>query len=681
MLTSIAWLNDYLDRPVDADEADRLLTDLGFPIDFRREAESGDTALEVEITSNRGDCLSHVGQARDIAATSGRSLKYPDTDLPNVSDESATSLVTVENNEPELCPVYTARIIRGVKVGPSPDWLVERLHAIGQDSINNVADITNYVLMELGQPLHAFDLNKLAGPKIVVRMAKPGEKIDALNAESYELRPDSLVIADADVPVAIAGVMGGEHSKVTEDTTDVLLEAAGFDIESVRNTVRALKVEVKNKPGTESSYRFERGIDPCAVEVASKRAARLIVELCGGTICEGGVRVGADEPEPKHVAMRVARCNALLGIDVPVEAMVGYFNRLGLQPKLNADQTAIDCTIPTFRLDLSREADLIEEIARMHGLEHLPVSDKIHIVARPVQQDVAARRLVRQVLVAHGFHEAMTMSFLTPKRAKRFVPAGHDFVELQQGIRKRETALRPIILPNLLASRKLNQDVGNHDVCLFETAHTWSRKDGQIVESQRLTLLADVGNDPATTLRALRGAIAELVETLTAEGRLTVEPVDVPNLTAAGRLLLNDQPIGTLGLVDDVTRDLFELQTGVATADLDLPTLIGDYPPDRQVGALPRFPGIERDLSIVVDDDVRWSTIEQTVRAVDPEMMEQLDFLTTYRGKPIPAGRKSVSFRMTFRDPEKTLRHDQVDPQVAAVVERLRRDVNAELRT
>lgn len=673
MKISLDWLNRYLDQPVSADQAERLLSAQGLPIESR-EAAGDDLVLDVEVTSNRSDCLSHVGVAREIAAGSDRRLKLPDAALPSEAEEPAAALTSVVNEREDLCPVYTARVIRGVKVGPSPAWLVKRLEAIGLRGVNNVVDVTNFVLMEMGQPLHAFDLARLAGRRIVVRAAKAGEGFTAIDGTKHTLTDQMLVIADAARPVAVAGVMGGLDSEVGAATTDVLLESAQFAPLSVRRTSRRLKLS------SDSSHRFERGIDPRGVERASRRAAALIVELAGGALAQGVLRAGADEPTPRAVTMRVARCNSLLGLAIPPEHMVNWLERLGLEPHLDPARQTITCRIPTHRLDLAREVDIIEEVARLHGVEDVPVSQRIHIVARAAQPHVAARQQLGRVLTAHGYHETVNFSFIAPRLGELFVPADAAAVMIDDERRKAEPMLRPSLLPSLMACRKSNQDVGNADLRLFEAASTWTLQQGRIVERRMLALLCDAPN-AQHAVRDVRGTIEELIRRLAGSAvKLEFKPMTQANFNAAAGIVLDGAGLGIIGAVDRPALERFDLQTPVAAAELEMDPLLAPYPPTVRVAQLPRFPGIERDLSIIVREQIAWDQIEQEIRAANPALLETLDFVTTYRGKPIAKGFKSATLRLTFRDPQTTLRHDQVDVQIAAVVQRLKETLAAELR-
>lgn len=686
MKISLHWLNDYLDPPVAADApgiVDDLLTGHGFPIEDTVSLADGDTLFDVEVTSNRGDCLSHLGVARELAAATGATLQRPDCGLPDTAGKPVSEITRVQVREPDACPLYSARVVTGVKVGPSPDWLRAKLQAVGLRPVNNVVDITNFVLLELGQPLHAFDLNKLAGKKVVVRNAEAGEKFTAIDGTKHELRNDMLVIADAEKPQAIAGVMGGADSEVGDDTTDLLLESAIFEPLQVRRTSRALKL------ASDSSFRFERGVDPAGVERASRRAAALIVELAGGKLAEGVIRIGTPPSESEatpRITLRAQRCRALLGLELTASQQADHLNRLELSAKVEGD--TVVAHIPSFRLDLRREVDLIEEIARLHGLDAIPIKPKLELVARPPQDTVQAKRLIGDVMVAHGYHETITFSFINPDLATPFLPPEAEALLLEGDHKKDEPMLRPSLLPSLLQCRKLNQDAGNHGVRLFESASTWAVVDGQTVETVKLALLRDAegpgGVDEA--LRALRGAIDEAVEALggsAAQRAITIQPMEPAAagvFSAAGTVKTGEQTLGVMGLIADATRDRFNVQTPQVAAELEVSALLALYPPTRQVGALPKFPGIERDLSVVVDEAVAWTKIAAAVDDAGPAMLEDLAFLGVYRGKPIPAGRKSVSLRMRFRDPATTLRHEQVDPQVAAVLASLTDAVGAELR-
>lgn len=674
MKTSLKWLNTYLDRPIDADEAEHLLTDAGFPVEGREPVLGGaDLMLDVEVTSNRPDVLSHVGVAREIAARGGRSLRPPACGLPEAGGAAVASLASVRVAEPALCPAYTARVITGVQVGPSPDWLREAIEAVGGRSVNNVVDVTNYVLLELGQPLHAFDLGKLAGRGVHVRCATDGEPFTAIDGTKHKLRPHMLVIADDNEPVAVAGVMGGKDSEVVETTTDLLIESADFEALSVRRTSRQLKLS------SDSSFRFERGVDPRGVDAASRRACELILQVAGGTLAEGVIRVG-DEPGPlRTIELWPQRTAALLGVDLPAEAQAAHLNALGIETHVAGD--TLTATVPSYRLDLLREVDLIEEVARQHGLDNIPLKHTIDIVAHHPQPSVQARRAMTEVLVAHGYHETVTPSLMALDDAEPFYVTGEP-ASLNAEMRRQDNTLRPAVLPSLLACRKLNQDGGNTGVKLFELASGWSRRDGKIAEGRQLALIRDAA-DAQQAVSELKGTIAELVHVLGGESavsNMAFEPIEDPWYAAAAVIKLNGSPAGSVGLLASRLTDHFALQTPVASALICVEGFMSLYPPTHSAAALPKYPAIERDLSVVVEEQVAWQAIASAVAGARPDLLESTEFVGTYRGKQVDKGKKSVTLRMQFRDPERTLRHDQVDPQVASVVQALMAQVGAELR-
>ena len=673
MKVSLDWLNRLLSPAIDVEEAERLLTAGGFPVE-ETEAVGDDTMIDVEVTSNRPDVLSHVGVAREIAARSERTLNAPSCDTPAEAGSAVEGLASVINDADDLCPLYTARVITGVKIGPSPDWLVQALEAVGQRSVNNVVDITNFVLLELGQPLHAFDLNLLADKKIVVRRAIKDEPFEAIDHSAHKLQEDMLVIADGEKPVALAGVMGGSQSEVNDDTTDLLIESAIFDELAVRRASRKLKLF------SDSSFRFERGVDPLGVEKASRRCCELILELAGGTLAKGVIRVGQNSPAATALTLRTQRTRDLLGIDLSDEQQAGLLNALGIDA--SADAGKLTAKIPSYRLDLTREIDLIEEIARQHGLANIPTRSKINIVAHHPQDNVEAKRLIVETLVAHGYHETITPSLIPLKDAEQFV-VNAEPASLNSDMRRQDNTLRAAVLPSLLACRKLNQDVGNSAVKLFEIASGWGKRHGDIKEGRQLAIIRDA-DDAQQAVSEMKGTIAEMVHALggaSVSDSLSFGTIEDPWYEVAAIIKLGDTPTGSFGLVKQSLTDHFGLQTRIVSALICMESIAKLYPPKHEAGELPRYPAIERDLSVVVDEATPWQQIAETVDGANPALLESTNFVGTYRGKQVGKGKKSVTLRMQFRDPSTTLRHEQVDPQVETVVKALGEKVGAELRS
>jgi phenylalanyl-tRNA synthetase beta chain len=675
MKISLEWLGQFLNGSLAAEQLADALTNGGLPVETI-EQHGNDAVLDVEVTSNRGDCLSHVGVARELGALLNRPFK----ETPPKAAESATAASTVTSvaiEAPELCPHYTARVIRGVRIGPSPDWMVRRLEAVGLRPINNVVDVTNYVMFEMGQPLHAFDFDKLDGRRIVVRQAKAGEKLVSIDGHERALKGDMLVIADASRPVALAGVMGGRDSEVSDATVNVLLESARFDPLSVRKTARALMMR------SDSSYRFERGIDPTLPERASCRAAQLILEIAGGELLKGVVSAGATGYTPKKLALRLARMRQVLGVDLPTHEVVQALARLGFTP---VDQGKhINVVVPSHRLDVNIEVDLVEEAARVIGYDKVPVQDEIAIRVTPPEPDAATVETIRDTLVGAGFFEAITVSFVSDNLAADFVSAeaaGRSGSELplprtDANVRKADAYLRPSILPGLLEAVRRNETVGTLDAKLFEIGSTFGLDaGGNIVEHRRIALLG------GAELRDARGVVETILERLDPDRAVRVVPDSRPGFgkNASGRIEWGGEVIGHLGKTDRKVADTLSLRDLPAGAELDLAPLLAGAKHVKQLHPLPKFPAVRRDLTLDVAESVPYQKIESLVREVKPELLENLEYVTTYRGKPLAKGQKSVTMTLVFRSPTETLTGEAVEASVQRVIEAAKRDLNATLR-
>ena len=677
MKTSVTWLNDYLDPPLDADRQADLLTAAGFPYDGGETAPNGEPWQEIETTSNRGDCLCHVGLAREAALLGGVTLKSPEG-RPVESGPPVADLVEVRNLAPDQCPLYTARIIRNVTVGPSPEWLQRRLEAIGLVPRNNLVDATNFVLFELGQPTHVFDLDLLRGHRIEIRPARAGETMQPLGegATTLELVEGDLVIADAERPVALAGVKGGAETAVTANTRHVLLEAATFDPVAVRSASR------RHRISSDSSYRFERGVHPAEVGAAADRLAALILEIAGGELCQGVVADGRPIPSPRTVSMRPARCRAILGIEIADDEIERLLTGLGLAPRRTDDR--FECTVPPRRLDLEREADLIEEIARTHGLERLPVAETIHIRAvapRPTDQALNA---IRTELVGLGFHETITHTLVGREAAAPFVPHGRRPLEVDDERAAAEPVLRPSVLPSLLRVAAHNHDLGTTSVRLFETASTFDQGEDGHHEARRLGFLvdppADLDSRDATELgQAAFGIARTSVDRLAARlgvRQVTVEPTDAAGLAPAAAVIFDGDRVGVIGLVSEHARARHGIERPIAAAELELApgglaAAMNGWPRDTAARDLAAFPAIERDLTVIVPESVVWRDLESASVAAEPPLLETVEFVTVFRGGRLPADRKAVTLRLRFRAADRTLRHEEVDPGVAMVTSAL----------
>jgi len=696
MLTSLAWLNRYLDRPVTADEAEHALMEAGFPIESRESLPSGDIKLDVEITSNRGDCLCHVGLAREVAAKTGRALKQPDFKEPAASGEKVAQALTLDNRHPEVCRIFTARVIRGVKIGPSPAWLSAALASVGQRSINNVVDVTNFIASELGNPCHVFDLARLDGQSLVIRYAKEGEPLTTLDGKKRTLKADELVVADAARAQSLAGVIGGQDSEVSGSTADVVFEMATWDPVTVRRAARRLGIR------TDASYRFERIVDPRTIDAAARRAVALIVEAAGGTVCEGVLAAGKSLPEPLGVRFRPSRCRAVAGIEIATDEIVKHLRGVGVEVEpIGRAGEELRCTVPAWRPDLFREIDLIEEVIRLKGLDAIPVAEKLPIAVGAAQSRERAVREIGSVLTGLGFYETVTFSFVSREQAAPFAVPGIKVVEIGDDRRAAEPALRPSIVPSLIACRRANQDrrsVPAGSVRLFEIASIFGETDagptrrGASVERRHLALLMDVpGTRPGaaenqTGLRLLRGAVESVVRAMrgTADGLEFAPTVPAGGAFETGAhagITLDGKPLGYAALVAPGVLAASGLDAPVVASELNLDALVEGYPPRARIVGLPAFPAIDRDLTITVGDAIAWAKIQTNVEAARLPWLDRLEFVGTYRGKQVGPGKKSVTLRLYFRDEHRTLRREEVDPQIESLVGLLKREVGAEVRT
>ena len=667
MKISLNWLTDYVDVSMSAKELAGLLTVIGLPVEEIIQTDT-DIVLDVEVTSNRSDCLGHIGVAREVAAATGAEFRLPRID-PLATSGKAAELTGVQVLDPDLCPRYTARVIRGVKVGPSPAWMVDRLQSIGLRSINNVVDVTNYVMMEYSQPLHSFDYDKLLERRIVVRRAAEGEMLVSIDGTGCHLDGQMLVIADAERPVAIAGVMGGLNTEVSDGTANVLLEAAQFDPLSVRRTSRKLMLL------SESNYRFERGIDPVGLERASLRACQFIIQLAGGELAEGIVDVWTKAYVAPRVAMRPRRCDALLGLSIPPQRQMELLARLGLSPAMEDGKIA--CTIPSYRPDLTREADLIEEVARLEGYDRIPVGGAVTHVVGPEGLPQRTRRKLGEAMMVAGFDEAMTFSFIDKAEAELMGFA--DPVCADPLVRRTNNALRPTLLPSLLRACKSNQDAGNAEVSLYELAAVFPRGSGP---SQLPDEYVQLGMVTTGDLRELRGALELLAQRVVPQGRLEIAEAAAAGVDPAvsAEVLLDGEKVGVIGQIASAVRDYYGLEHPIAAATVHFEALLAGADVQRKYQPLPKFPSVRRDLSLIVNEDVTWGQLSETIAAVDQPLRADVEYVTTYRGKPIPDGRKSVTATLVYRSTEGTLRSEQVDQQVQQIIETATKELNAEVR-
>jgi len=672
MKISLDWLSNYVDIDKTADEIAQILSDLGFPTEGI-EKVGADTVIDIEVSSNRGDCLSHIGVARELAAATGKQLRLPKIELPESADD-VTKYVEVSIEAPELCGRYTARVITGIKVGPSPNWMKKRLEAVGVRSVNNVVDATNYAMMETGQPPHAFDYDKLTGGKISVRTASVGQQLISIDETKCDLNPDMLIIADAKKAVAIAGVMGGLESEISNSTTNILLEDAHFDPVTIRTTGRRLGIS------SESSFRFERDVDIEIIDWASKRTAQLITQVAGGKVAKGVADVYPAKWQPKSVKMRVSRLNKLLGIEVSKAEAVKILAGLGFEPTSKTDE--IVCTVPTWRHDVYREVDLIEEVARSHGYDKIPVERKISIEVAPVDKHESVASQLRSFLNGCGFYETINVSFLAEDVASLFTQGEKaEHLAVKDESARSANLLRQTLLPSLLGVLKSNYNAGNIPCSVFELANTFAvgpgHKKGNLPVEQTKLALASDGD-----FRRLRGVIEQLVRVLAKDADIDLTPAELTWAKAGAEIVADGKNIGTCGIISKKVAAKFNLtEVEVCAAELDFDTLLTMAGAARTAKPIPRFPAITRDLSLIVDEGLTWTRITRAINTKAPSELEVTEFVGIYRGKPIPAGKKSVTISLRFRDEDGTLTHEVVDEFEKRILDELAAVLGAELRT
>ncbi len=672
MLVSWDWLKEYVNLPLTPDQLAQRLSMSGLNHEGATQVD-GDTVLDLEVTSNRPDCLGHIGVAREIGVLCQEELCRPNPQ-PRESSSPVGELVRVRIDCPELCPRYTARVIRGVKIKESPAWLAKRLAAVNVASVNNIVDITNYVLMECGQPLHTFDLAKLSGREIIVREAEQGEEFEAINHQKYVLEPGMCVITDAERSVAIGGVMGGADSEISANTTDVLIETADFDQLSVRNTARRLNL------GSDSSYRFERGVDPEGIDWASRRCCEMILDLAGGELASGVVDVvGRARPERAKIVFRFAQVARVLGIEVDPDEACRILASLGLT-ELSRNKETIELRAPSWRRDLSREIDLIEEVARIHGYEQIPEDKQVAMTVshRPDADRVMAK--VRTVLTAAGFDEAVTASVVNQDWSDAFSPWTREesLKSLLPMLRGAEY-LRRSLVPSLLGVRRLNESLSNDVIELFETAKVYLPRPGQM-PAEPLMLGITSGQD----FFYVKGIIEKLLNVVDPQLELDCSDFHDP-LFASGkacRLGVAKRELGVLGTLSAEGCLQFDLRGPTTVAELriepfcELANLIPQYTPHSA------HPAIVRDLNLIVSESLRWAELSATVRSASDKALESIDYRETYRDPERDGvGKKRLLFSMTFRKPQRTLTGDEADAICQAIVAECRAKHAAELLT
>jgi phenylalanyl-tRNA synthetase beta chain len=642
-----------------------------------------DPVLEIDLTPNRADCLSMIGVAREAAAIQRTRLTPPRVDLADANDD-IRRLTSVTIEAPDHCPRYVTRVLEGVAVKPSPFWLQDRLLSVGLRPINNIVDVTNFVMLECGQPLHAFDLDCLAENRIVVRTAGQGETFVTLDQKERALDPEMLMICDGVKPVAVAGVMGGLNSEIRSDTRRVLIESACFDPLSVRKTSKKLGL------GTDASRRFERGVDPAGTVRAVDRAAALMAEVSGGRIVGGVIDAHPRPWTPRIIGLSVQRTHQVLGIRVPKRKIVRMLSGIGFQADSSPRTNELQIEVPSFRVDVSRPEDLIEEVARLSGFDTIPTTfPRLPAGERPPAGRLELRQRIKTVLTGFGFTEVITYSFIHGLSCDRLVLPADDprrqTVTVLNPLAEDQSVMRPSLVPGLLETLRFNLAQQTRRLKIFEIGKVFLQRSGAELpeEPEMIAGLWSGSRDPLSwhakeapcDFYDLKGAVEGLL------GALHLQTVEVAHMAEAqcfytrpgysGRILCDGREIGLIGELHPRVRATFDLKQTAFLFELEIEALEALLSQTRYRMRAQRFPAVARDITLIVDPSLEARTILNAVAAMNLDLLESIQLFDVFSGGPIAAGKRSLSFRLTYRSPEKTLEDDEVNTLHQFVTERL----------
>ena len=648
-----------------------------------------DTILDISITPNRPDCLCVMGVAREVAALTRQKMKYPLVSLPD-KGETIRQKTSVTILDPDLCPRYVARMIEGVKIGPSPSWMRDRLEKVGIRSINSVVDVTNFVMMECGQPLHAFDFELLEEGRIVVRRAKEGEEFITLDGVKRILDGEMLMICDGVKPVAIAGVMGGRNSEIKEDTKVVLLESAYFNPVGNRRASKKLGLE------TEAAYRFGRGIDYEGCVFAANRAAQLIQELAGGKVVEGVVDAYPKRIQPSSIRLSVRRMDQVLGTEISVIQVRSYLEDLELNVRTEGEDILV-VTPPSFRGDLERDIDLIEEVARLNGYERIPLTlPKGPPSSEERSKEFYVERKAMEVLLGHGYHEVITYSFASPSSGDLIGLTPDDprrkHVRILNPLTEEFSGLRTSLIPGLLEAARYNISRKNSNLKLFELKKVFFPQEGERLPKEvkyLVGLAMGVDRDlhwafspRPVDFYDIKGCVEDLLGGLQVKGIKFNRAEDIPYLHPgkASRILSDGDVLGALGEVHPQVLDRYEIHGKAYLFEIDFEKMVKGTTEGKRFRPLPKFPAVYRDLSMVIDEALEAEKVVETIWTFRQPFIDELQLFDVYRGAPIPEGKKGVSCRIRYQASDRTLTDEEVNQYHEKVVSQLREIFQVELR-
>ena len=629
--------------------------------------------VEFEITSNRPDCMSIIGLARETAATFGLDFKIPDPTGYKTLPKRAEDCASVEIEDFSLCPRFLGKVVENVKIGPSPEWLQRRLNACGIRSINNVVDITNYVMLEYGQPMHAYDLDNVAGKKIIVRSAKDGEILNTLDNQERKLSSTMICIADENGAIGVAGVMGGAESEVTEKTTTVLFEAASFNGVKIRRAAKKLGMR------TDASVLFEKGLDPYNLDGAIERACRLISDMGGGDVLNGTIEVCGDIPKAKVLPLECEKINKFLGMDISRGEMVKILETLEF--KVEGENV----TVPTFRSDIEGMADIAEEIVRIYGYDKIPTTlMRGEVVVGGKTDSQKAEDKIKELLCADGFYETVTYSFIDPKENIMLGLSEddkkNDFVRILNPLGEENSVMRTTMLPSLLEVVRTNYNKRIDKAKFFELGRIYLKRDGEKLPDERKTLVFGMyGNGDFYDLKGSAENILDAFGIVNAKF-VPVTDSAVFHKGRCARIVSGDTVIGTLGQISPKTVKNYKVGEEVYAAEIDFANLLSCAELKRTYKPLPKFPATTRDIAMVVDEDVNIGSIAEVFEANKGGILESFELFDIYRGSQLGENKKSVAYSLVFRGSDRTLTDEEVSAVMEKILGGLKTKVGADLR-
>ena len=641
--------------------------------DIRTAIGLDDHVVEFEITPNRPDCLSVIGLAREAAVTYGKTMAKHEPVVKGGGVGNLTELLDVETPATDLCPRYTARMVRNVKIGPSPKWMRDRLRASGVRPINNIVDITNYVMLEYGQPMHAFDYRYVNGGKIVVRRAEDGETLTTLDGNVRQLNSSMLVIADEHRAVGLAGIMGGENSEIVEDTVDVVFESANFNGTSIRRTALALGMR------TEASAKFEKGLDILNTLPAVNRACELVEMLGAGEVLDGTIDILNFVPQPKQLKLRADKINALLGTDIDAAEMCRILQELGF----GVDGDII--TVPSWRGDVEHYSDLAEEVARFYGYNQIPTTAMTGVTTRGgYSPEQMLERSLGTVCRSLGYDEIITYSFISPTYYDKIrLPEDSPLrksMKIMNPLGEDTSIMRTTVMPSMLEILTRNYNYRNKEAHLYELGRTYfEREDGMADEPKHLSLGV---YGPEESFFTLKGAVETILDSIRAEDVTYVAEKSDPSYHPGrcAKVYVNGQEVGTLGQIHPLVAANYGVDAELYYADLKFDVLFASRGADPEYQPLPKFPAVTRDIAVLVDKAVTVGAMESSIQAAAKGLLKDVTLFDIYEGAKLPTGKKSVAFNLVLRADDRSLTAQEADDEVNLVLERLKKDFDAMLR-